>query len=129
MRTLSDVHATTRLPLENDEQRPVRSASQTSALERLVCSAGSASDGRRSDPRSVPFSLQLFEQTSSTYTYIVADGHTHEAIIIDPVVNTVARDVQLIQQLGLRLRYASTAKVCRATTASGFRCSQHPCAR
>lgn len=50
---------------------------------------------------------QLFEQTTSTYTYIVADGKTREALIIDPVIETVARDVQLLKQLDLRLRYAS----------------------
>jgi len=51
--------------------------------------------------------LKLFEQTTSTYTYIVADGKTGEAVIIDPVITTVARDVQLLKQLGLNLRYAS----------------------
>ncbi len=54
----------------------------------------------------IPFS-QLFEQTSSTYTYIIADGKTRDALIIDPVINTIARDMQLIKQLGLHLRYAS----------------------
>ncbi len=29
-------------------------------------------------------------------------------MIIDPVITTVARDMQLIKQLGLHLRYAST---------------------
>lgn len=51
---------------------------------------------------------QLFEQTTSTYTYIIADGRTRDALIIDPVINTVARDLQLVKQLNLRLRYART---------------------
>ena len=53
-------------------------------------------------------SSQLFDQTTSTYTYLLADGRTREALIIDPVLSTVARDMQLIKQLGLFLRYAST---------------------
>ena len=53
------------------------------------------------------FFIQLFEQITSTYTYIIADGKSREAVIIDPVITTVARDAQLLKQLGLRLRYAS----------------------
>ncbi|CAF5185033.1 unnamed protein product, partial [Rotaria magnacalcarata] len=41
------------------------------------------------------FVRQLFEQTTSTYTYIIADGKSREAFIIDPVITTVARDIQL----------------------------------
>lgn len=54
---------------------------------------------------------QLFEQTTSTYTYIVADGKTREAIIIDPVITTVARDMQIMKQLGLTLKYAVNTHV------------------
>lgn len=48
---------------------------------------------------------QLFESESSTYTYIVADKKTKEAAIIDPVLETVDRDLKLIEELGLRLMY------------------------
>lgn len=48
---------------------------------------------------------QLFEKTSSTYTYILADATTHEGIIIDPVLETVERDVALLQELGITLRF------------------------
>ena len=48
---------------------------------------------------------QLFEAESSTYTYILADKKTLEAIIIDPVLETVNRDLQLITELGLKLLY------------------------
>ena len=34
---------------------------------------------------------QLFEKESSTYTYILADAVTKDAIIIDPVLETVER--------------------------------------
>jgi hypothetical protein len=36
----------------------------------------------------------------------LGDLTTKEALIIDPVINTVERDAKLIQQLGLQLRYA-----------------------
>lgn len=48
---------------------------------------------------------QLFEPESSTYTYIIADRHTKEAAIIDPVLETVDRDLKLIDELGLKLVY------------------------
>ncbi|MFN7823942.1 MAG: MBL fold metallo-hydrolase [Pseudobdellovibrionaceae bacterium] len=49
---------------------------------------------------------QLFEPESSTYTYLIADRETKEAVIIDPVLETVDRDLKLIEELGLRLIYA-----------------------
>ncbi len=49
--------------------------------------------------------FQLFEAESSTYTYIIADKKSKEAAIIDPVINTVDRDLKLIDELGLRLMY------------------------
>ncbi|CAF3488625.1 unnamed protein product [Rotaria sp. Silwood1] len=54
---------------------------------------------------------QLFEHESSTYTYLLADLTTKEALIIDPVIDTVERDAKLIQQLGLKLRYAVNTHV------------------
>lgn len=48
---------------------------------------------------------QLFEKESSTYTYLIGDPSTKEAIIIDPVIEMVERDVKLIQELGLNLKY------------------------
>lgn len=49
---------------------------------------------------------QLFEPESSTYTYLIADKKTKEAAIIDPVLETVDRDLKLIDELGLKLIYA-----------------------
>ncbi len=49
---------------------------------------------------------QLFDRETWTYTYLVADPHTREAALIDPVLEQVARDVQLLRELGLTLRYA-----------------------
>lgn len=48
---------------------------------------------------------QLFEKESSSYTYLLADPLTREAIIIDPVLETVDRDLKLIQELDLNLLY------------------------
>eukprot|EP00286_Rhodomonas_abbreviata_P021438 CAMPEP_0181292044 /NCGR_PEP_ID=MMETSP1101-20121128/2293_1 /TAXON_ID=46948 /ORGANISM="Rhodomonas abbreviata, Strain Caron Lab Isolate" /LENGTH=236 /DNA_ID=CAMNT_0023396481 /DNA_START=16 /DNA_END=726 /DNA_ORIENTATION=- len=46
---------------------------------------------------------QLFEKESSTYTYLLADKTTKDAILIDSVIETVERDVNLINELGLKL--------------------------
>lgn len=48
---------------------------------------------------------QLFDQGSSTYTYLLADERTREAVLIDPVFEQHARDAALIRELGLTLRY------------------------
>ena len=46
---------------------------------------------------------QLFEPRSCTYSYLLADADTREAVLIDPVLETVSRDVALIQELDLTL--------------------------
>ena len=46
---------------------------------------------------------QLFETDSSTYTYLIADTHSAQAILIDPVLETVERDLQLLKDLNLTL--------------------------
>lgn len=48
---------------------------------------------------------QLFDQQSSTYTYLLADSATAEAVLIDPVFEQARRDIALIHELGLRLLY------------------------
>ena len=48
---------------------------------------------------------QLFDQQSSTYTYLLADSATGAAVLIDPVFEQVRRDTALIEELGLRLLY------------------------
>jgi sulfur dioxygenase len=49
---------------------------------------------------------QLFDAETSTYTYLLADEATREAIVIDPVLTQIERDIGLIEELELRLRYA-----------------------
>ena len=46
---------------------------------------------------------QLFDPTSSTYTYLLAERQGGEALIIDPVLENTEKCVRLIDELGLRL--------------------------
>ena len=48
---------------------------------------------------------QLFESETSTFTYILGCEKTKEAVIIDPVLETVDRDLKLIGEMGLKLVY------------------------
>ncbi|XP_048449695.1 persulfide dioxygenase ETHE1, mitochondrial-like [Rhincodon typus] len=61
---------------------------------------------------------QLFEKISSTYTYLLADSQSKEAVIIDPVIEEVNRDVKLIEDLGLKLLYAANTH-CHADHVTG----------
>jgi sulfur dioxygenase len=49
---------------------------------------------------------QLFDPASSTYTYLVACPRTHEAALIDPVLEHVEAYLALLAELGLTLRYS-----------------------
>ncbi|MCU7846750.1 MAG: MBL fold metallo-hydrolase [Candidatus Thiodiazotropha sp. (ex Lucinoma kastoroae)] len=49
---------------------------------------------------------QLIDNRSSTYTYLVWDLNSREAAIIDPVKEQVERDLKLIYELGLVLKYS-----------------------
>lgn len=48
---------------------------------------------------------QLFDHDTSTYTYLIADKTSKAAILVDPVIDNVERDRQLIRELGLKLHY------------------------
>ena len=48
---------------------------------------------------------QLFDPQSSTYTYLVADSASREALLIDPVFEQARRDAALIGELGLKLKF------------------------
>ena len=49
---------------------------------------------------------QLFEPLSSTYTYLLGCEATGQAVLIDPVVVSMERDVAEIKRLGLTLAYS-----------------------
>mgnify|MGYP003650004615 CR=1 FL=1 len=46
---------------------------------------------------------QLFDSSSSTYTYLLADEQQREALLIDPVFGQASRDLALLEELGLTL--------------------------
>lgn len=48
---------------------------------------------------------QLLEPESCTYTYLLSDPEIGVTALIDPVRETVERDLALLQQLGLKLDY------------------------
>ncbi len=48
---------------------------------------------------------QLFDHETWTYTYLVADENSGKAVLIDPVVDQIERDIQLLDELGLELVY------------------------
>ena len=46
---------------------------------------------------------QMFDATSSTYTYLIASRRGGEALIIDSVLEKVDRYLQLLDELDLKL--------------------------
>ena len=46
---------------------------------------------------------QLFDRVTCTYTYLLGDEASGEAVLIDPVREHVERDLQVLAELGLRL--------------------------
>jgi len=46
---------------------------------------------------------QLFDQKSSTYTYIISSGKGREALIIDPVIENTKTYLKVLKELNLRL--------------------------
>ena len=46
---------------------------------------------------------QLFDQQSSTYTYLLGDAPGGKAVLIDPVFEQARRDAALLEELGLSL--------------------------
>jgi sulfur dioxygenase len=48
---------------------------------------------------------QLFDPTSSTYTYLLGDSRSGEAAIIDPLFEQARRDAALVSDLELALAW------------------------
>ena len=46
---------------------------------------------------------QLFDKTSSTYTYLIASAKGREALIIDPVLENIEEYIKLLNELDLKL--------------------------
>jgi sulfur dioxygenase len=49
---------------------------------------------------------QLFEPLSCTYTYLLGCEETGQAVLIDPVIVTMERDLAAVSRLGLTLAYS-----------------------
>jgi glyoxylase-like metal-dependent hydrolase (beta-lactamase superfamily II) len=47
---------------------------------------------------------QLFDPETSSYTYLLADRDSRDAVLIDPVLEQCERDLALLRELELRLR-------------------------
>jgi glyoxylase-like metal-dependent hydrolase (beta-lactamase superfamily II) len=48
---------------------------------------------------------QLFDQNTWTYTYLIADSATQAAVLVDPVLEQVERDIKLLNELELTLQF------------------------
>jgi sulfur dioxygenase len=48
---------------------------------------------------------QLFDPQSSTFTYLLGDSASRDAVLIDPVFDQARRDAALLAELGLALRW------------------------
>jgi sulfur dioxygenase len=49
---------------------------------------------------------QLFDRESSTYSYLIADNRTtNEAVLVDSVLEQVERDLKLLKELNLTLKF------------------------
>lgn len=48
---------------------------------------------------------QLFDDVSSTFTYLLLDAATQEAILIDPVDRQFERDLAVLEQAGAKLQW------------------------
>ena len=49
--------------------------------------------------------LQLFDPASSTFTYVLFDPVTHDALIVDTVDDQIERDLGVLREHGLRLQW------------------------
>jgi len=51
------------------------------------------------------FFRQLYDRSSSTYTYLIADKSTRAAVLVDSVLEQIERDLKLLQELNFTLKY------------------------
>ncbi|CAD5983277.1 Persulfide dioxygenase ETHE1 homolog, mitochondrial [Planktothrix tepida] len=48
---------------------------------------------------------QFFDPETSSYTYLIADQQTGDAVLVDPVLEQVDRDLRVLDELELKLKY------------------------
>ncbi|KAK3261256.1 hypothetical protein CYMTET_29827 [Cymbomonas tetramitiformis] len=79
--------------------------SRSKAISMRAQSRAEASSGDMNGTRGIIF-RQLFDTSGScTYTYLLGDPGAKEAILIDPVLEMVERDLAVVDDLGLELKY------------------------
>ncbi|XP_067679859.1 persulfide dioxygenase ETHE1, mitochondrial-like [Haliotis asinina] len=91
--------------LYQDRLHPDRSSQNTDVNKN--CRSMSSFAGKHQDF----IFRQLLDYKSFTYTYLLADTTTNEAVLIDPVIEMVERDCQIVKDLGLNLVYAVNTHV------------------
>jgi sulfur dioxygenase len=64
---------------------------------------------------------QLYDELSSTLTYLISDDETKEALLIDPVISHLDKYISMLEANGLKLKYALETHVhADHITASGL---------
>jgi sulfur dioxygenase len=69
--------------------------------------------------------IQLFDAASSTYTYILFDADSREALLIDPVDEQLGRDLLTLRQLGLKLVWTTETHAHADHITSAARLAEH----
>jgi glyoxylase-like metal-dependent hydrolase (beta-lactamase superfamily II)/rhodanese-related sulfurtransferase len=69
--------------------------------------------------------IQLFDPASSTYTYILFDPDSREALLIDPVDEQLGRDLLTLRQMGLTLVWTTETHAHADHITSAGRLAEH----
>jgi sulfur dioxygenase len=73
--------------------------------------------------------IQLFDAASGSYTYLLSDPATREAVIIDPVDEQLDRDIAALNQHGLRLVWSVETHAHADHITSAGQLAEHAAAR
>ena len=64
---------------------------------------------------------QLFEPSSSTYTYVLGCPDSGQTALIDPVIETFDRDLEVLRELGLTLTHTIETHIHADHVSGGFK--------